>query len=188
MEKIDPKLSCYSVVSDSLQPRGRQHARLPVLYYLPEVTQTQVHGISDAIQPSHPLSPPSALALHLSQHQGLFQWVGSSHQVTKVLELLFQHQSFQWIFRTDFQDWLLRSCCQATLKSLLQQHSSKASILWCSALFMVQLLHPHMSTKKTIALNIWTFISKVMSLFFNTFSRFVIAFLPRSKLLLISWQ
>ena len=74
-----------------------------------------------------------------------------------------------------------------SLKSLLQQHSTKALIPWCSALFMVKLLHPHMSTGKTIALNIWTFVSKMMSLFFNMLSRFVIAFLPRNKCLLISW-
>ena len=74
----------------------------PVLHRLPEFTQTHVHWVGDAIQPSHPLSPPSPPALNLSQHQGLFQWVGSSHQVAKVLELQFQHQSFQWIFRVDF--------------------------------------------------------------------------------------
>ena len=73
-----------------------------VLHHLPEFTQTHVHWVGDAIQPSHPLSPPSPPAFNLSQHQGLFQWVGSSHQVAKVLELQFQHQSFQWIFRVDF--------------------------------------------------------------------------------------
>ena len=70
----------------------------PVLHYLSEFAQTHVHWVGDAIQPSHPLSPPSP-ALHLFQHQGLFQWVGSSHQVAKVLELQFQHQSFQCVFR-----------------------------------------------------------------------------------------
>ena len=72
----------------------------PVHHQLPEPTQTQVHCIGDAIQPSHPLSSPSPPAFNLSQHQGLFKWVGSSHQVAKVLEL--QHQFFQWIFRTNF--------------------------------------------------------------------------------------
>ena len=72
-------------------------------------------------------------------------------------------------------------------KSLLQHHSSKALIVWCSAFFMVQLSYPYMTTGKTIALNIWTFVGKVMSLFFNILSRFVIAFLPRRKCLLISW-
>ena len=75
---------------------------------------------------------------------------------------------------------------QGTLKSLLQHHSSKASILWCSAFFIVQLSHPYMTTGKTIALTIWTCVGKVMSLLFNMPSRFVIAFLPRSKRLLIS--
>ena len=76
---------------------------------------------------------------------------------------------------------------QGTLKSLLQHHSSKASILWCSAFFTVQLSHPYMTTGKTIALTRWTFIGKVMSLLFNMLSRLVITFLPRSKRLLISW-
>ena len=83
-----------------------------VLHYLLEFTQTHVHWISDAIQPSHPLLPPSPPALNLSQHQGLFHWVGSSNQVTKVLELQLQQQSFQWIFKTDFfPDWLVQSPC-----------------------------------------------------------------------------
>ena len=73
-----------------------------VLPHLPEFAQTHVHWVSDAIQPSHPLLSPSLPALNLSQHQGLFQWVGSLHQVAKVLELQFQHQSFQWVFRVDF--------------------------------------------------------------------------------------
>ena len=75
---------------------------LLVLYYLPQFAQTHVHWHSDTIQPSHPLSSPSPLSFNLSQHQGLFQWIGSSHQVAKVLGLQLQHQSFQWIFRTDF--------------------------------------------------------------------------------------
>ena len=75
---------------------------LPVHHQLPEFTQTHVHWLSDAIQPSHPLSSSSAPAFNLSQHQSLFKWVSSSHQVAKVLELQLQHQFFQWIFRTDF--------------------------------------------------------------------------------------
>ena len=75
---------------------------LPVHYHLPELTQTHVHWVGDAIQPSHPLSSPSPPAFNLSQQQGLFQWVGSLHQMAKVLELQLQHQSFQWIFRVDF--------------------------------------------------------------------------------------
>ena len=81
----------------------------PVLHYIPEFAQTQVHWLNDAIQLSHPLLLPSP-SLNLSQHQDLFLWVGSSHQGLKVLEL--QHQSFQWIFRVDFlQDWLVWSPC-----------------------------------------------------------------------------
>ena len=84
-------------------------------------------------------------------------------------------------------DWLDLLAVQGTLKSLIQHHSSKASILWHSVLFIVQLSHPYMTTGKTIALTRWTFVGKVMSLLFNTLSRLVITFLPRSKRLLISW-
>ena len=80
-------LFSHSVVSDSLRPHGLQHARLRVLHYLPELVQTHVHWVGDAILPSHPLPSPSPIDFNLSQHQGLFQWVGSSHQVAKVLEL-----------------------------------------------------------------------------------------------------
>ena len=84
-------------------------------------------------------------------------------------------------------DWLDLLSVQGTLKSLLQHHNSKASILWCSAFFIVQLSHPNMTTGKTIALSRWTFVGKVMSLLFNMLSMLVITFLPRSKHLLISW-
>ena len=84
-------------------------------------------------------------------------------------------------------DWLDLLAVQGTLKSLLQHHSSKASFLWCSAFFIVQLLHPYMTTGKAIALTRWTFVEKVMSLLFNMLSRLVITFLPRRKHLLISW-
>ena len=84
-------------------------------------------------------------------------------------------------------DWFDLLAAQGTLKSLLQDYSSKASILWCSAFFIVQLSHPYMTTGKTTALTRWTFVGKVMSLLFNMLSRLVIAFLPRSKRLLISW-
>ena len=84
-------------------------------------------------------------------------------------------------------DWLDLLAVQGTLKSLLQHHSSKASVVWHSAFFMVQLSHPYLTTGKTIALTTWTFVGKVMFLLFNTLSRFVTAFLPRSKHLLISW-
>ena len=126
---------------------------------------------------------------NLSQHQGHFKWVSSLHQVAKVLEFQLQHQSFQWIFRTDFlwMDWLDLLAVQVTPKSLLQHHSSKASILRHSAFFIVQLSHPYMTTGKIIALTRWTFVAKVMSLLFNMLSRLVITFLQRSKHLLNSW-
>ena len=92
----------HSVVSNSLQPHELQHARLPCPSPTLELVQTHVHWVSDAIQPSSPLLCPSPPVFNLSQHQGLFQWVGSSHQVAKVLEFQLQHQPFQWIFRTDF--------------------------------------------------------------------------------------
>ena len=124
-----------------------------VLHYLPEFAEIPVHWIDDAIQPSHPLSPSSLPALNLSQHQGLFQQVSSSHQVAKVLELQLHHQSSKdnselISFRIDLLT------VQGTLKRLLQHHNSKASILQHSTFFMVQLLHPYMTTGKTIALTI----------------------------------
>ena len=87
-----------SIVSDSLWPHKLQHTKPPCSS--PEFTQTHVHRVGDAIQPSHPLLSPSPPALNLSQHQGLFQWVSSSHQVANVLEFQLQHQSFQWTPRT----------------------------------------------------------------------------------------
>ena len=109
----------------------------------------------------------------------------SSHQMTKVLEFQLQHHSFQWIFKTDLINWF-DLAIQGTLKSLLQHHRSKASILWHSAFFMVQFPHSYMTTGKIIALNRCTFVGKVMSLLLNMLSRCAIAFLPRSKCLLIS--
>ena len=140
----------------------------PVHHQLPELTQTHVHPVSHAIQQSHPLWSTSPSAFNLSQHQGLFQWVNFSHQVAKVLEFQLQHQSFQWIFRTDFlYDGLVRSpCSQGALKSLLQHHSSQVSILQCSALFTVQLSHPYITSGKTIALTRWTFVANVVSLLY----------------------
>ena len=115
---------------------------LPVHHQLLESTQTHVRWFSDAIQSSHPLSSSSPSAFNLSQHQGLFKWVSSSHQVAKVLEFQLQHQSFQWIFSVLFSfrmDWLDLLVVQGTLKSLLQHHSLKASILQPSTFFIVQL-------------------------------------------------
>ena len=128
----------------------------PVHHQLLKLTKTHVHWVSDAIQSSCPPLSPYRPALNLSQNQGLFQWVISSYQVSKVLEFQLQHQPFQWIFRIDRLDLL---AVQGTLKSLLQHHSSKASILQHSAFFMVQLSHPYITTGKTTALSIWTFVS-----------------------------
>ena len=131
------------------------------------ITRTPV---GDAIQPSHPLSSPSPPALKLSQHQGLFKWVSSSHPVAKVLEFRFslspssEHPGLI-CFRMDCLDLL---AVQGTFKNLLK--SSKAWILWHSAFSIVQLSHPYMTTGKTIALTRWTFVGKVMSLFFNMLS------------------
>ena len=157
---------------------------LPVHHQLPEFTQTHIHCAGDAIQSSHPLSSPSPPAFNLSQHQGLcIRWpkywsfsfsISPSNEYSGLIS-----------FR---RDWLDLLAVQGTLKSLLQHHSSKASILWHSAFFIVQLSHPYMSTRKTIALTRWTFVGKVMSLLFNMLSSYAdIAFLPRSKHLLISW-
>ena len=142
---------------------------LLVHHQLPELTQIHDHWVGDAIQPSHPLSSPSPPTFNLSQHQGLFQWVSSSHQVAKVLEFQLQHQSFQWICRTDILwDGLVGSPCSPRDS----QESSptpelKASIPRCSPFFIAQLSHPYMTTGKTIALTRWTFVGKVMSLLFN---------------------
>ena len=105
------------------------------------------------------------------------------------MEVQLQHQSFsEYSGLIPFRmDWLDLLAVQGTLQSLLQHHSSKASIIWCSAFFTVQLSHPYMTTGKTIALTRPTFVSNVTSLFFNMLSRLVITFLPRSKRLFISW-
>ena len=176
-------------MSDSLQPLGLSTPGFPVHHQNPELTQTHVHRVCEAIQPSHPPLSPSPPAFNLSQHQGLFQWVRSSHMEAKVLEFQLQHQSFQWIVRADFLlDWLVGfPCSQGTLKSLLQHHSSKASILWHSAFFKVQLYNPYTTTGKTIALTRRTFVGKAMSRLFNMLSRLDITFHPKSKHLLISW-
>ena len=149
---------------------------LPVLQHLPEFAQTHIHRVGDTIQPSHPLSP---LLLLLS--------IFPSIKVFSTESTLCIRWPKDWSFSFSISssceysglisfrmDWLDLLAVQGTLKSLLQHHSSKASIL-CSAFFMVQLSHLYMTTGKTIALTIWTFVSKVMSLLFNMPSRFVIA-------------
>ena len=120
-----------------------------VYHQVPELAQTHVHQVSDAIQLSHPLSSPSPPDLNLSQHQGLFQGVSALHQVAKVLEFQLQHNpsneySGLISFRTDGFHLL---AVQRTLKSLLQHHSLKASILQCAAFFMVQFSHPYILEK-----------------------------------------
>ena len=162
----------HSVVSNSLRPHELHHARPPCPSPTPRVHPTHVHWVGDAIQLSHPLSSPSPPAFNHSQHQGLFQWVSSSNQVAEVLQFQLQHQSFQWTpGLTSFRmEWLDLLAVQGTLKSFLQHHSSKASILWHSAFFTAQLSHPYMTTGKTIALTRWTFVGKVMSLLFNMLS------------------
>ena len=131
-------------------PMNRSMPGIPAHHQLVEFTQTHVHGVGDAIQPSHPLSSPSPPALNLSQHQSLFQWVNSSHEVTKYWSFGVSTTTSKELpglvsFR---MDWLDLLAVQGTLKSLLQHHSSKASILQLSAFFTVQLSHPYITTGK----------------------------------------
>ena len=144
----------------------------PVFHHLQDLAQIHVHWVGDAIQPCHPLPTSSPPAFNLSQHQCLFQWVGSSHKWPRYWSFSFSispsnEYSGLISFRTD---WFDLHAVQWTLKSLLQHHSLKASVLWHSAFFMVQLSHPYMTTGKTIALNRWTFVGKVVSLLFNMLS------------------
>ena len=148
---------------------NRSTPGLPVHHQLTEFTQTHVHRVSDAIQPSHPLSSPSPPAPNPSQHWSLFQWVNSLHEWPKYWSFSISIIPSKEIpglisFR---MDWLDLLAVQGTLKSLLQHHSWKASILRRSAFFTVQFSHLYMTTGKTIALTRWTFVGKVMSLLFN---------------------
>ena len=171
-------------------PMNRSTPGLPVHHQLPEFTQTHGHRVSDAIQPSHPLSPSSPPTFNLSQIR-----VFSNESVLHIKWPKYWSFSFSISpsnehpglisFRIDWLDLLV---VQGILKSLLQHHSSKASILLHSAFFIVQLSHPYMTTGKTIALTRQMFVDKVMSLLFNMLSRLVRTFLPRSKRLLISWR
>ena len=138
----------------------------PVRHQRSEFSQTHVYRVGDAIQPSHPLSSPSPPAPNPSQHQGFFQSVNSLHEVAR-------YRSFTLSISPSNEHpglisfrmaWLDLLAVQGTLQSILQHHSLKASILWLSAFFMVQLSHPYMTTGKTIALTIHTFVNKVMSL------------------------
>ena len=133
---------------------------LPVHHQLLEFTQTNVHCVGDVIQPSHPLSSPSPPALNLSQHQGPFTWVSSLHiRWPEYWSFSFSiSPSNEYSGLISFRmDWLDLLAIQWTLKSFLQHHSSKASILQHSAFFIVQLSHPYMKTGKTIALTKWVF-------------------------------
>ena len=155
---------------------------LPVHHQLVEFTQTHVHWVGDAIQPSYPLLSPSPPAFYLSS------WVFSSESVLRIRWP--KCWSFSFSIRPSIEysglisftiDWFDLLAVQGTHKSLLQHHHSKASILWCSAFFIVQLSHQYMITGKAIALTRQIFVSKVMCLLFNILSRLVIAFLPRSS-------
>ena len=149
---------------------------LLVHHQIPEFTQTHVHWVSDAIQPFHPLSSPSPPTLNLSQHQGLFKWVILHIRWPKYWSFSFNiSPSNDYSGLLSFRmDWLDLLAVQGTLRSLLQHHSSKTSILQHLAFFIVQLSHPYMTTGKTIALTKQTFVGKVMSLLFNILSRLVI--------------
>ncbi|CAN0381460.1 unnamed protein product [Rangifer tarandus platyrhynchus] len=155
---------------------------------LPELAQIHIHRVSDAIQPSHPLSSPSPPAFNLSQHRGFSNELIFHIRWPKDWSFSFSitpsnKYSGLISFRIDWFDLTV----QGTVKNLLQHHSSKASILRHSAFFTVQLSHPYMTIGKTIALTRQAFVGKVMSLLFNMLSSLVIAFLSRSKYLLISW-
>ena len=176
-------------MSNSLQSHGLQHARLPCPSLSPGVC-------SD----SCPLSPwchltisssiaPSTLVPNLSQHQGLLNESALCIRWPKYCSFSFSiSPPSEYSGLVSFRiDWLVLLAVQGTLKSLLQHYSLKASIHWHSAFFMVQVSHLYITIGKTIALTRQTFVRKVMSLLFNTLSRFIIVFLPKSKHLLISW-
>ena len=131
-------------------PMNHSAPGLPAHHQLMESTQTHVHWVSDAIQSSHPLLSPFPPVVNLSQHQGLFKWISSSHHMAKYWNFsLSISPSNEYSGLISFRiDWLELLAVQGTLKSLLQHHSSKASILQHSAFFTVQLLHPYMTTGK----------------------------------------
>ena len=175
-------------MSNSLQPHELQHARPPCPSPTPRVYPNSCPlsrwchpTISSSVVPfsSCPRSLPASESFPMSK------FLSGGQR----LEFQLQHQSFQWIFRIDLlYDALVGSpCSPRNSQESFQHHSSKASILWRSAFFIVQLSHPYMTTGKTIALTRQTFVGKVMSLLFNMLSRLVISFLPRSKCLLNSW-
>ena len=161
----------------------------PVFHHLPELAPTHVHWVSDAIQASHPPSSPSPPAFNLSHLQGLSNESALCNRCSKYWSFSYSFSpsneySGLFSFRVDWFDLL---AAKGTLKSLVKNHGSKASIPQCSAFFMIQLTHPYMTTGRTVVLTRWNFVSKVISLVFNTLSRFFTVFLPGSKCLLISW-
>ena len=159
---------------------NRNTPGLPVHHQLPEFTQTHVHWVSDAIQPSHPLSSPSPPALKLSHIRVFSNESALRMRWTKYWSFSFNiSPSSEHPGLISFRmDWLDLLAVLGALKGLLQHHSSKASTLQHSAFFIVQFSHPCMTTGKTIALTRWTFADKVMSLLFNMLSRLVITFPP----------
>ena len=155
----------------------------PVYHQHPELVQTHAHRIGDTIQPSHPLLLlPLVIRVFSSESVLCIKWPNYWSFSFSISP--FNEYSRLISFR---MDWLDLLAVQGILKSLLQHHSSKASILQCSAFLMVQLSHPYMTTGETIALTRRNFVGKVMSLLLNMLSRLVMTFLPRSKTLLISW-
>ena len=168
----------------TLRPHGLQHARLLCPSPTLEPSQAHFHRVGDAIQPSHPLLSPFP-AFNLSQHQGLFQQSYLHIRWPKYWSFSFSiGPSSEYSGTVSFRmDWLDLLAVQGTRNSLLQHHSSKASILQCSAFPRVQLSHPYMIPGKIRAFTRQTFVGKVMSLLFNMRSRLVITFLPRTKCL-----
>ena len=191
-----PRLFCsvqFSSVAQSCptfcDPMKYSTPGLPVHHQLPGFTQTHVHRVSDAIQPSHPLSFPSPpapipLSIRVFSNESVLRMKWPKTGVSALAISPSKEHPGLISFR---MDWLDLIALQVTLKSLLQHHSSKASILRLSAFFTVQISHPYMTTGKTIVLTRRTLVIKVMSLLLNMLSRLVITFLPRSKHLLISW-
>jgi len=177
--KLFYSIQFSSVAQSSLtlcNPMNHSMPGLPVHHQLLEFTQTHVHRVSDAIQPSHPLSSPSSPARNPSQHQSLFQWVNSSHEVDKVLDYQLQHQSFQWTPRTGLlSDGLVGYTCSAR-DSQESSPTPQFKSINSSALSFhtIQLSHPYVTTGKTIPLTRRTFVGKVMSLLLNMLSRLVI--------------
>ena len=176
-------------MSSSLWPHGLQHTRLPILHYLPEFAQLMFIELmmpANYLILCHPLlllpsifpsirvfSNESALHIRWPKYQSFSFSINPSNEYLVTIS-----------FRID---WFVLLVVQGTLKSLLQHHNLNASVLWHSVFFMVQLSHPFLTMKITIALTIWTFVGKVLTLLFNTLSRFVISFLPKINHLLISW-